>query len=422
MAAIVQRTYAVKIILLNGTERFPLLIDRRSQLPDSWAARYAVTDLRPKRLSVNTIRRSMAGIGLAYDWLYTRANPIDLNARIDSVALLSQLECFSLVAWLRRNWKPSKAQKLKKGITTQSYVDPNTHYERVVSVIAYVRWRAEGVISRMGNRDPAKPIAQAQLEMFDKNMRAGIRSAPRGHRKALPEHLHKVFLNAIDPGSAENPFAPANRYRNYVILLLYWELGIRRGEALNLKTSDLLLTGNEPQLTIVRRADDPADTRVDQPLVKTLERTLLLGPRLCLALRTWISSHRNDSDRYPGAKRSPYLFVSETGKPLALRSVNDIFKSLRDAIPELPPNLCTHVIRHTWNYRFSEAHRAARNRIGNDPNHPSYVSEAKETLQRNYVMGWKKNSKSGDDYTILETQQESAKHMLEMQAGSYESL
>ena len=39
---------------------------------------------------------------------------------------------------------------------------------------------------------------------------------------------------------------------------------------------------------------------------------------------------------------------------MSLPALNKIFKVLRVKCPNLPDSLCPHVMRHTWNDRFSE--------------------------------------------------------------------
>ncbi len=64
--------------------------------------------------------------------------------------------------------------------------------------------------------------------------------------------------------------------RNALLVRWFYELGLRRGEVLNVKIPDINFQSEE--LTVVRRADDPEDPRKDQPLVKTRDRKIPLSP------------------------------------------------------------------------------------------------------------------------------------------------
>ena len=105
-----------------------------------------------------------------------------------------------------------------------------------------------------------------------------------------------------------------------------------------------------------------------------------------LALDVWIRQHRNVPERYPGAKRVPYVFVSRTGKPLSLRSVNDMYDLLREKVDGLPSGLTTHANRHDANAEFSKKAKV----LG--------WTDAETELARNNHFGWVKGSKQGVHY------------------------
>jgi hypothetical protein len=46
--------------------------------------------------------------------------------------------------------------------------------------------------------------------------------------------------------------------------------------------------------------------------------------------------------------------VADDGQPLSLKSIDKIFVQLRETCPGLAVTLTSHVMRHTWNERFSE--------------------------------------------------------------------
>src|SRR3954453_11260450 len=66
---------------------------------------------------------------------------------------------------------------------------------------------------------------------------------------------------------------------------------------------------------------DAALQRRSESDSKTRGRVLPLGEELRDLLLNWVLVERADKDRYPGAKRTPYVFVSEDGKPIGLRTV-----------------------------------------------------------------------------------------------------
>src|SRR5690606_26613236 len=58
--------------------------------------------------------------------------------------------------------------------------------------------------------------------------------------KGLTNRERDRLLEVMDPDSTENPFAnKAIKLRNYIILLLGLDMGLRRSEMLLIKTSDI---------------------------------------------------------------------------------------------------------------------------------------------------------------------------------------
>lgn len=171
-----------------------------------------------------------------------------------------------------------------------------------------------------------------------------------GARKGLTEDHEALLLEVIDPNSPMNPWStPFVRARNQMIVITLLAGGMRKGEMLGLKVQDLL--AHNAKLQILRRADDPEDSRTYQPNTKTADREVPLAPKICRALEEFIRTHRRS---IKAARRIPQIFTSDEGDALSLSSANQIFVAIRRACPELPRDLTAHVLRHTWNDRFSE--------------------------------------------------------------------
>ena len=76
---------------------------------------------------------------------------------------------------------------------------------------------------------------------------------------------------------------------------------------------------------------------------------------------------------------------------MGMSTVADMFKLLRTRISGLTPNLTAHMLRHTWNDRFSELADA------------DGMPEAVENLQRANLNGWVHGSKTAETYTRRHT-------------------
>ena len=87
------------------------------------------------------------------------------------------------------------------------------------------------------------------------------------------------------------------------------------------------------------------------------------------------------------ARKHGYLIVGDEGVELAYKTVDKIFADIRRACLGLSINLSSHVLRHTWNDRFSEQAEA----MG--------LSQVAEERARNEQQGWADNSKTASTYT-----------------------
>jgi len=136
---------------------------------------------------------------------------------------------------------------------------------------------------------------------------------------------------------------------------------------------------------LIRRSPDNIDDpRKYQPNTKTRDRLIPVQGDLGQLLLEYIIKFR---PKVLNARRHSFLFTSKKGEPLSLASVTKIFATLRKGLPELPDSFSSHVLRHTWNDRFSEL----------VDNHK--VSESEEHKIRSYLMGWSETSSTAAIYT-----------------------
>nr|CUV45050.1 Phage integrase family protein [Ralstonia solanacearum] len=202
-------------------------------------------------------------------------------------------------------------------------------------------------------------------------------------REGLSEEDQDRLLKVVHPDSPDNPWVRGFvRQRNWLIVVLLLATGMRRGELLGLQIRDL--DQRLPKLRILRRADASEDPRPIQPNTKTNDREVELRPAIMRAVWSYINDHRR---QIKAARKYPQLIVADDGQPLSLKTIDAIFKQLRSACPGLPVTLTSHVMRHTWNERFSEQAEL----MG--------LTEAVEEAARNEQQGWADNSKTAATYT-----------------------
>ncbi|WP_374762262.1 tyrosine-type recombinase/integrase [Massilia scottii] len=95
----------------------------------------------------------------------------------------------------------------------------------------------------------------------------------------------------MGPTSPDNPWhGNFARERNFLLIQWLEALGIRRGELLGIRISDIDFRNNTVQ--ILRRADDPSDPRRYQPNAKTLDRVLPLSDGLVQMTQNYIINIR----------------------------------------------------------------------------------------------------------------------------------
>lgn len=401
--------HRTETILLEGGERFTLVVNRQTGIPDAWICRYLAIAVRTKGGSTNSMKRSAAALAKLRDW--EAARDIDMNARVLSGYYLSQDETASLSEFMRSRTKIRKKHKDKR------IVAANTHHSRLRHIDHFIGWMADYALRRINVSPEDHKHASERYDRWTRGLATFSRAGSSGTRMGLNHAQDALFCSAIHPKSPINPFSEAQRDRNYALLLTYYKLGVRRGEPLLLKSKDLIFRGQLPSVNIVARPGDPEDPRIDQPLVKTSGRLLPLGLDLVDALETWIIKHRSDRKRYPNAKKHPYVFVSSNGKPMSLRTVYDLFVRLREAIPGLPEDFSPHTLRHTWNDRYTaHCEKNRKNQQSTDISATSSpLKEDEETATRNYLMGWKPDSTQGKNYTARTTQERAMILSLELQ-------
>lgn len=201
----------------------------------------------------------------------------------------------------------------------------------------------------------------------------------------IPDDIFVKFLEMVTPSSPNNPFK-GSKVRNYLIVNLLVQGGIRRGALAKLKISDCHFWGTYDQISIYRSGNEPADSRADKPNQKTKAHLATVNPDLMKKVQFYIDHIRTV---FPRTQLHDFLFVSENdskgtaGQPLSLKAINAIFQKLSRA---LDFHVHPHVLRHKWNEVFDkEAELLGVN--------PSLLEDI-----RNYAMGWSPNTTQSRNY------------------------
>lgn len=395
--------YIVRTLILASGERLPILIDTRVGTPVFAPTVYSLTQLRGRNFATNTIELGLRHIMVFL--LFLEQREINLEERFSEGRILDLAEIESLVNTCKMrvadivstpsvvNAKPTRIAsfehyRMRPAPLGPEVVDGSSAASRMRGIVDYLSWLATGELLKFPAGSPEFLALEAKRQLVIEMLKARIpesssRNVLDARMGLAPEAGARLFA-VIAKNSSENPWSGQfTRCRNELIFRWLYSFGLRRGELLNVKVSDIDF--RKETVTIVRRADAPEDPRREQPVVKTRDRVLPIPPDLCRLTHEYVLTARR---QWVGARKHEYLFVADkTGAPMSLSAVNKCFAFLRARIPDLPDDLSPHVLRHTWNDNFSAA--MDRNK----------TPEADEQKMRSFLMGWSETSGTAVNYT-----------------------
>lgn len=395
-----------------------MLVGVNTGVPDFDTTVYVLTQLRATGKATNTIEHHLRSIVVLK--VYLLSESINLEERIRSSQMLHPHELDGLIRCCKRPLQETLAdldlvtasdttqvanikkvkQRRRKHADVQ--VCGQTGVNRVHAIRDFLGWlirERAAQFSLSARNIMIEAWEQCRLGL-DARVSTHRRRNQIGYREGLPPETIELLFSLTSPTSDQNPWK-SNwiRVRNQLLLFWFYQLGLRRGELLNVKIGDIDFRAET--VTIARRADDAADPRRHQPLVKTRDRKLPLAPSLISLTLEYIIKYRATRD---GACRHEYLFVSErSGMPLSLSMVNEIFASIRDSFPGHFDDLSPHTLRHTWNDNYSTQADELK------------LPPGEETSMRSFLMGWSPTSDTAATYTRRHIRQKAQKVSLVMQ-------
>ncbi|HDS1685355.1 MULTISPECIES: tyrosine-type recombinase/integrase [Pseudomonas] len=361
--------------MMTSGERYVVLLDDESNLPDFNTNLFLTSQIRNADKAYATLLSAASHLRLFFCFLMVRQ--IDLHDRYKSKRFLLVHELDAL-----RDFCAIKHYGLIKSKRACD-VDRMTLYARLSTIAKYCDW----LIGRYFDYANPSPEAAADMVSHIRARRPRISGRAGQKEKALSSFQVQALDAAIAPESPVNIFEPEVQFRNYLIIRVMSELGIRAGELLGIRLDDLDF--GENFVRIARRPDQVDDPRSRQPLVKTLARTLPMSSRLGADLHKYIIGERR---KIPNSRKCPYLFITHKsgpsqGQPLSIAGYQKVWRTLQQSSLALA-QVHGHRLRHTWNQDFSEYMDAL----------PKPPSEAEQESIRSKLMGWRKGSGSAKHY------------------------
>src|SRR5471030_42114 len=371
---------------------------------------------RTKGKAANTIHLVCRSLALLYRFLLSQK--IDLLARLGQGKFLtiSELDRLASSVQYRMDDLDEDESSEKSNVinilrismrrksvdSTPVTVAVGTQAHRLRYIAKYLEYVSRYVGATLDDnllRQQLKVDTADTLAVFREHIPVVSKRAKLGARVGLSLDEQNRILSIVDPSSPDNPWSRSFvRFRNWLIVVLLLATGMRQGELLGLQIGDL--GSNSPKLKILRRADAKSDKRTTQPATKTSDREIELTPAIMKVLWHYINHERAN---IAAARKIPQVIVSDEGEPLSASSIDKLFADVRAACPGLTVTLTSHVMRHTWNERFSEQADA----MG--------LSDSVEQKARNVQQGWADNSEQGAAYTRRHTAKKGREVSLKLQ-------
>lgn len=168
----------------------------------------------------------------------------------------------------------------------------------------------------------------------------------------IPDVL--LIREIIDIKSPNNPFNKDVRLRNWIIIELLLQCGIRLGELLKLKVNDFIRIEDRFYIKIRNYKGDKEDSRKIEPSNKNNYsfRTISITPQLFEIIHSFICKER----RLRKKLNHSYLLVSVLGSPLTIRAAQVPFSTINTSLAfkneTISVPLSAHVLRHTFADNF----------------------------------------------------------------------
>ncbi len=400
----------------NG-ERYPILLNSVG-CPEWYPTLFATVRYRNTSKAFNTAYAALSAIRQVYRW--SRSQEINLADRFRKRQILLTNEIESLADFLIRTRveasTESRVVAMRRGKLEGARIaaprsapmlSSGFAYSRLSYAAGYLQWLASRVLEDATNEvdEPtSERIAQMARSLRARRPAAG-RKTRLNAKKAQSAEEQNALMALAQPESSENPFSTATSRRNLLIVMMLDELGIRAGELLAIKVTDIEFHAQE--IVIPRRHNDPEDPRPVQPVAKTLDRRLGLSDELTFMLSSYILKERL---KYPAARRHPFLLVStrnsragKAGDPLSRQAVWKLISTLSDEMPDRSKRVHPHLLRHNAVSRLY-AHLLAQG-----------ASEPVMEQLLSWKFGWQEGSGTARAYIESEVERQAIKAQRHLQ-------
>jgi len=355
------------------------MIDKGTRLPLYYPNLFITTQIRGRGCAANTCDKYLRILQIFLEFEY--ANNLIVTRGLKEYNYLDIYEVDNLITFCKKRFNNNKVIQIKD----LKIVAPSTTRERVIVIAEYVNWLAKFITPNISDEDNLK------LEQFITKLKAKAPSKLNrdSKNKSLEKSHRYALLKVSHPNNNNNPFKNQGvRYRNFISILILYELGLRKSELLNIRIRDI--DAQENTIAIVRRPDQIDDSRTYEPNVKTRARELPISNKTMNHIMKYITKYRREIH---SARKSDFLIVTHKkqrtqGQPLSISGFNNFFSKYVQALQHKYPHFSAHHLRHTANDIFSENFEDMPSNQAIDPNYT-----------RSLMMGWNPGSDTAATYS-----------------------
>ena len=326
--------FQVRSVHLAPGHEIPVLVSDGVQVYETswWLVDQLLPSLRGS--APNTMAAKMRSVAHWLQWAdYHRYN---WATAVQSGKFMSSQTIGQILKWMELEVDLSSERRVKR-----LRIAPRTAANRIGFLFQFLSWYANRLMEALPASEHKGNILEAYREwtsVWETKVRTAFpRSAPTRPPETMGQEQRELFLRVTHPGDPGNPWRKSLQLRNFALLMLLYEHGLRISDVQQLRMDDLRI--DKGLFTIAERIADPEETRRRRPNPKRrghTVRTLRFSPVSLEAMQMWLAD-RAQRDKWPGATKNAFVFVShlaKTSMALSTRRPGQIFEDLKKAYPE----------------------------------------------------------------------------------------
>ena len=329
----VDTKFSISTVVVPTGERLPILEERETAVPCELALRWSILDRRG-HVAASTLTDDLRAVQKLYEWAdKTLETPLD-NHLVEWKGF-SAKQVYSLAQYIKTSGRSNVAGSI--GVAS-AVLRPEVFNNQWRKIGLFLRWAAWMYARDESDRRGQQRTINEAHERIERAFRHHlVGELAVSFASVLTDEEWEKVRRIVDPEREDVWPDPSVRFRNFTMVYLAINTGIRVGEILKLTLSQIP-RGHEEHITVKRNPDDPNDPRPEEPRVKTNERELFVSMPIRKILGAYVTQYRARS-------RYPYLFLSQGGEPLSLRAARHITEQISKVAKV---RLTWHRFRHTF--------------------------------------------------------------------------